>query len=143
MARTAMPQLYGVGLATGELAHEAKLWFAGGLKVTDQPIFSYFIFEVPKNMTNTIEATATVVMMMKSIIRLDLSLLHASIACRFALTDRRAITAHWSIYRTESSLAHRSMHVVFESDSRLTAALLWPSFTTMHRKLAKRSRFVL
>jgi hypothetical protein len=39
----------------------------------NQPLrFSYFLFELPKNMTNTIEASARVVMRMKSIIRLDL-----------------------------------------------------------------------
>ena len=35
-------------------------------------LFSYFVFELPKNMTNTIEAIARVVMRMKSIITLDL-----------------------------------------------------------------------
>lgn len=35
-------------------------------------LLSYFLFELPKNMTNTIEAIARVVMKMKSIIRRDL-----------------------------------------------------------------------
>jgi hypothetical protein len=41
--------------------------------MTNQSLcFSYFLFELPKNMTNTIEAIARVVTSMKSIIRLDL-----------------------------------------------------------------------
>jgi hypothetical protein len=64
-------------------------------------------------MTNTIEATARVVMMMKSIIRLHLYCTRALLVDS-VLTDRRTITAQWSIDRsedrTERSVAHRLMH---------------------------------
>jgi hypothetical protein len=59
-------------------------------------LFSYSLFELPKNITNAIEATARVVMRMKSIIRLALYYTRALLVDS-ALRDERAITAQWSI----------------------------------------------
>ena len=140
MARAVMPLLYEENYSNGESAHWSSYRLQGGLMEGDRstdPLFSYFVFEVPKNRTNTIEATARVVMIMKSVIRLDLYYTRALLSDS-ALKDRRVITLQWSICRTERSVAAAHCIVIFQKRCCLKKLRSpYQLFTTIRRKVAK------